>query len=139
MSQLQTKNQERLIKLFNSAWEYSCYDISDNDVELILANGGYFMTSLCEFEIPLNLTHLETFKSFMSEKEVKWHEDYIAKNGENKGIFDCSCIFNSIEDARRINTVLSVFGEESLFALVIKGVDENGKEHFASITEWMFD
>jgi hypothetical protein len=75
----------------------------------------------------------------MSEKEIKWHEEYIAKNGENKGIFDCDCIFHSIEDARRINTVLPAFGEEFLFTLVIKGVDEDGKEHYASIKEWMFD
>ena len=37
MSQLQN-DQERLATLFNSAWEYSCYDLTDNDVNFIPSN-----------------------------------------------------------------------------------------------------
>jgi hypothetical protein len=114
---------QRLIDLFNWAWEDYFEDISDEDVELILKNNGYFTVDLGWADIPVNQKSYGFFVPYLSEKE----KDFFAHClGKENYIFEIEVDFPSIEDAKAFNQLLKEhFGIDAKAQLVIVG-DDNG-------------
>jgi hypothetical protein len=121
---------QRLIDLFNWAWEDYFEDISDEDVGLILKNNGYFTVDLGWAEIPINQENHEFFSQYLSDKE---NDFTLSCLGKENYIFDVEIDFPNIEEAKVFNGLLKErFGIDAKAQLVIVGND-NGKERFVQI------